>query len=490
MKKERLLLLLFVVLFIVSAIFPFSSASADTGKAVFVVGSSNYTYEGNIYTMDVSPYMKNGRVFVPVRYLAIACGVNPDDIDYFNGHITITKGSTTVELAIGYPVIIVNGKTSWMDVAPEMVNGRTFLPARWVAEALGYQVSWDELTQSVIITKKSYTTNELIAIVQPAVVYIETQRGQGSGFLISSDGEILTNSHVVAGASFINVTTYNGRTYRATVEKAIPYIDLAILRTKDQGFPYLSPTKTKPQVGDQILVFGHPLGVKNTVSQGVISSVSKDISEIDPDRKNFKVIQMSAPIYPGNSGGPVVNLEGEVIGIASFIYGASTLSFAIPIDYYYFVLARPYYNLQTDFEMFIETYWQEWNPKEKSVHETLGIAEQYRQEGRIFAQLTAFERAINTIEELEADVSSYTAQYTEIDNLRNTYLKRLEMLRQVFIRFQEAARLLDPANAYNTYAISRAYDLLDESQYYINQYNSWDKEFVEQYNNLWNRLYR
>jgi hypothetical protein len=353
MTKLKILALALVFLVLLP-----SFASAES---VFVVGDPRYTSEGNIYMMDAAPYVKNGRVFVPVRYLAIACGVAPSAITYSNGVITISApGNKVIQLTIGSNLLKINDKLTIMDVVPEVVDGRTFLPARWVAEALGYKVSWNELTKSITITKKDYSTSELISIVQPSVVHIETQRGSGSGFFISEDGRILTNFHVIAGASFIKVTTYNGQTYNAKVEKAVPYLDLALLRVDGTGFPSLplgySPS---PQAGEEILVFGHPLGVKNTVSKGIVSSPFKNIGEIDPNKKqlNINVMQISAPIYPGNSGGPVVNTSGKVIGVVfAKRSGADTLAFAIPIVYYEVVRGWRDFDLQTDFDMFITTF--------------------------------------------------------------------------------------------------------------------------------------
>mgnify|MGYP000893562554 CR=1 FL=1 len=235
----------------------------------------------------------------------------------------------------------VNDKNIIMDVAPEVVNGRTFLPARWVAEALGYQVLWDSFSKTITITQntssRNYSTGELISYIQSAVVYIETQRGSGSGFFTSTDGEILTNSHVVAGAQFIKVTTFDGRTYSAVVKKAVPFIDLAILRVDGVGFPFLSLGNSASYVGEEIFVFGHPLGVRNTISKGINSNPSIGIGEVYPDLDalDVKVMQVSVPVYPGNSGGPVVNAAGKVIGVIFAKRSESdTIAFAIPINYY------------------------------------------------------------------------------------------------------------------------------------------------------------
>ncbi|MCD5406235.1 MAG: copper amine oxidase N-terminal domain-containing protein, partial [Desulfotomaculum sp.] len=105
--------------------------------------------------MDTAPMVSEGRTFVPVRFLANALGVSDDDIDFAKGVVTISKpGVATIELTIGEKKLQVDGKTSFMDVAPMVEDGRTMLPARPVAKALGYVVGWNKATQEVTISAK------------------------------------------------------------------------------------------------------------------------------------------------------------------------------------------------------------------------------------------------------------------------------------------------------------------------------------------------
>ncbi|SHE96505.1 Copper amine oxidase N-terminal domain-containing protein [Desulforamulus putei DSM 12395] len=115
---------------------------AGSVSAVFSIGSGIYTVNGVAQVMDVAPYIKEGRTYVPVRYLAYALGVSEDNVQYENGVVTLTKGDKVVKLTIGSKTMDVNGTTSTMDVAPETNNGRTMLPARFVAEALGATVGY------------------------------------------------------------------------------------------------------------------------------------------------------------------------------------------------------------------------------------------------------------------------------------------------------------------------------------------------------------
>lgn len=128
--------------------------------AVFVVGSASYTINNQSYLMDAIPFIKDGRVFVPIRFLALACSVSPENIFFENEKITLIKGEKVVQLILESNDLWVNGVCIKMDTEPILVDGRAYLPARWVSQALGYQVEWDEITQTVIVSNS--TTNEQI----------------------------------------------------------------------------------------------------------------------------------------------------------------------------------------------------------------------------------------------------------------------------------------------------------------------------------------
>lgn len=122
------------------------------GSGTFVIGSNIYTVNGLTKVMDAAPYVKNDRTFVPYRYLALALGVAEADIawDEATQKVTVTKGNVVVECTIGSTTMTINGESKTMDVAPEIVNGRTMLPARYLAEALGATVGWDPATKTVV----------------------------------------------------------------------------------------------------------------------------------------------------------------------------------------------------------------------------------------------------------------------------------------------------------------------------------------------------
>ncbi|TCW36745.1 copper amine oxidase-like protein [Thermohydrogenium kirishiense] len=124
-----------------------------TVNVVFTIGSTSYTLNGTTQTMDVAPYVKNGRTYLPVRYVAQALGVSNDNILYNNGVVTLMKDNTIVQLTIGSNVMVVNGVSITMDTPAEISNGRTMLPFRWIAQAFGAQVNYDANAQTVTMTK-------------------------------------------------------------------------------------------------------------------------------------------------------------------------------------------------------------------------------------------------------------------------------------------------------------------------------------------------
>ena len=159
----------------------------------------------------------------------------------------------------------------------------------------------------------------------------------GSGFIYTADGYIVTNQHVVANASSINVTLYNGDTYPATLVGSDSDYDVAVLKIDAKDLPAVTlGSSTDVNVGDTVLAIGNPLGeLTFSMSQGIVSCVNR---AINVEGTPFNMIQVDASINPGNSGGPLMNLYGEVVGIVSAKYStySSTtvegLGFAIPID--------------------------------------------------------------------------------------------------------------------------------------------------------------
>ncbi|WP_280187808.1 Do family serine endopeptidase [Delftia sp. PS-11] len=158
-------------------------------------------------------------------------------------------------------------------------------------------------------------------------------RGEGSGFIVSSDGLILTNAHVVRGAREVTVKLNDRREFSAKVLGADPKTDVAVLRINARDLPTVTLGKTADlRVGDWVLAIGSPFGFESSVTAGVVSAKGRSL----PEDSFVPFLQTDVAINPGNSGGPLFNARGEVIGINSQIYtrsgGYQGVSFAIPIE--------------------------------------------------------------------------------------------------------------------------------------------------------------
>jgi serine protease Do len=158
-------------------------------------------------------------------------------------------------------------------------------------------------------------------------------RGQGSGFIVSDDGYILTNAHVVDGADTVNIRLTDRREFRAKVVGVDKQSDIAVLKIDAKSLPYVRLGKSADaNVGEWVVAIGSPFGFENSVTAGIVSAKSRSL----PDSNYTPFIQTDVAVNPGNSGGPLFNLAGEVIGINSQIYsrngGYQGISFAIPIE--------------------------------------------------------------------------------------------------------------------------------------------------------------
>jgi serine protease Do len=157
-------------------------------------------------------------------------------------------------------------------------------------------------------------------------------RGKGSGFLVSTDGYILTNNHVVEGADKITVTMLDGRQLQAKLIGRDPTFDLAVIKVEGKNLSALKMGDSdKAEVGEWVVAIGNPLGLEHSVTVGVISAKNRTIQAENVNFQGF--IQTDAAINPGNSGGPLINLKGEVIGINTAIVPyAQGIGFAVPIN--------------------------------------------------------------------------------------------------------------------------------------------------------------
>ncbi|MCQ6559047.1 stalk domain-containing protein [Paenibacillus mendelii] len=348
MKQHMLLSVLAagLVLAPLSGLSPSHAAAAPVSTAASQSSTISVFLDGTKLILSPSPIVTNGTTLVPMR--AIFTALNADVAwEPETKTIIASKGNTKISLQIGTKQAIKNGKAVKLDVPAQQRNGATFVPLRFVAEALGADVAMDSKTKVIRITsaerlyaareeawrkaqealeaaKPKLTTSKIVQLNDEKVVMINTKRAQGSGVVIGGN-QILTNYHVIADASEATVITIDGDSLE--VEGIVAYdedYDLAVIQTKQEiGYdPVLLGTGYDLQKGDHVVAIGSPLGVQNTVSEGIVSNIYYD------------AIQISVPIDHGSSGGALFNDYGELVGITSSGIDKSSadLNFAIPMS--------------------------------------------------------------------------------------------------------------------------------------------------------------
>ncbi|MGF1590721.1 MAG: HhoA/HhoB/HtrA family serine endopeptidase [Pleurocapsa sp.] len=168
----------------------------------------------------------------------------------------------------------------------------------------------------------------------PNIPNEQIQRGMGSGFVVSSDGLILTNAHVVEGSDQVKVTLKDGSTYEGKVMGTDSLTDVAVIKIEAAELPAVTFADSELlQPGEWAIAIGNPLGLDNTVTTGIVSATGRTSAQVGVADKRVSFIQTDAAINPGNSGGPLLNAKGEVIGInTAIIQNAQGLGFAIPVN--------------------------------------------------------------------------------------------------------------------------------------------------------------
>ncbi len=273
------------------------------------------SYQPPVYSYDPekSVKAKKKRTGLKVVALILVCALVGGGCGFGGALLArrVSYGSTT----------IYESDRTVAEVVIQKVDGKTLMtPAEVYASTVNSVVS---------INCSAISTNIFGQRVESA--------SSGSGFIITADGYIVTNYHVVKGASSISVTMYNGDTYKAVLVGGDADYDLAVLKVEGKDLPVVAlGDSTKANVGDTVLAIGNPLGeLTFSQTQGSVSSANR---AINVDGTPFNMLQVDASINPGNSGGPLMNLYGEVIGIVSAKYSSYAdtvvegVGFAIPIS--------------------------------------------------------------------------------------------------------------------------------------------------------------
>ncbi len=410
--KRTLSSTLFIVFIILALLTPSVAHAADI----------KITMDGRLIYTDVPPIIVNGRVLVPVKNIFDALGGSVE-WDSVNNQVYGSRGAHKIWLTIGNIVAYKgNHDPVALDVPAQIIDGRTMVPLRFIAESLGCNVDWDPVNMVVSITSQETSSAEdVFNLVKSSLVEIKKGDSLGSGFFFSNEGEIITNVHVISGTGDIEITTYNNKSYKADIKSLDPIEDIAILKldnTNDTFRPiYSYKTFNTLQVGQDVISIGNPFGFENSVSTGIISGI-RTIDDVNQ-------IQMTAPVSPGNSGSPLLTTDGDVIGITtSSIEEAQNLNFAIPIDAYFSLKSNPPKEDKNEIARF-QTNDKEWEISLNQINMDADDALIQIQTGDESGFMTSQGQVIAEIDTLRSSVSSYTTTSPDVKYCLDLYIKCL-----------------------------------------------------------------
>ena len=280
--------------------------------------------------------------------------------------------------------------------------------------------------------RQRLSSGEVTARVMPAVVRIDTHRAQGSGFFVSSDGLVLTNAHVVRGGEQIVVVTRSGERFPATIAKIANWHDLALLKVdapSNVWFPFLSDSPAAGDIaqGEEVLAFGSPLGLTATVTRGIISAWREiDVTLGAWANNNIRVLQHDVAIAPGSSGGPLVNLYGEWVGVNTLVRTDwAGFGFAVPAERYHALLRQGYYSLSCDWHSYFAESWGWYREKERSNWLLEDVWDSYFAESWGWPSETdvrLLSESVSLLQATRREATAYQPLYPEVWNLHQLYL--------------------------------------------------------------------
>lgn len=359
MRKKLFLLSCIFLLF--CAFSPAVAFGAASSAISVYVGGQKLTFSS-------PPYAAHYTTLVPMRGIFEKLGATLT-YDSKTQTVKAVKGSTVVQLVVGQPVAFVNGDAVKLTAPAVQKSGVTFVPLRFVSQALACTVAYDPAKQRIDITptdtastaSSGSSSDSAVAPPSPSassasnmsieevgkladrVVYIETYDAgnnviaSGSGVVTGANGEILTNAHVIEGAASAKVVFNDGSSVTTSTVALIDKTrDLALLQVSKTDLPQVAIGDSgKLVLGQEVVAIGSPLGLSGTLTVGYISATTRQV-----DGETF--IQTSTPIDHGSSGGALFNLHGELVGITSaFIESSANLGLAIPSNDVSAFLAEP-----------------------------------------------------------------------------------------------------------------------------------------------------
>jgi len=242
----------------------------------------------------------------------------------------LAGGAVMPQAVLAQPAAAARGLPDFTDlvdqVGPSVVNIRTVEKASGRAGANGMDEEMLEFFRRFGVPIPNMPRQQ-----RPQQQEEQQPRGVGSGFILTSDGFVMTNAHVVEGADEVVVTLTDKREFKAKIIGADKRTDVAVVKIEATGLPAVKVGDvSRLRVGEWVMAIGSPFGLENTVTAGIVSAKQRDTGDYLP------FIQTDVAINPGNSGGPLINMRGEVVGINSQIYSRSGgfmgISFAIPMD--------------------------------------------------------------------------------------------------------------------------------------------------------------
>ncbi|PWK09699.1 stalk domain-containing protein [Tumebacillus permanentifrigoris] len=341
MKKTLPSLLLGALL--LSAL-PTLSVHAATPDAI------GLTINNKIVHFETMPLQQNGRVLVPLRAISEAIGATVE-WDAKTQTATITRDHDKIAMTLGSTTAHKNDQAVTLDVPPQLIDDATMIPVRFLIEGLGLQAKWDETTKTVSIDTRPAISQPLPPVTNQSAlsikeiaknfdrvvminIYDEDGKllGSGSGMVVSADGKILTNHHVLAEATTAKVVFQDQTTFTASkVLLDDPDRDLALMQINVSNLTTVQfGNSDQLELGDNVVAIGSPLGMQNTLSAGLVSGLHRKIPV--SKTKEVEFLQTNAPYTFGSSGGALFNMYGNVIGVTSqsAAYVGGELNFAIP----------------------------------------------------------------------------------------------------------------------------------------------------------------